>query len=87
MLAEDIRKIIADYKAAQEEAHSEYARQNLKIQAFDEILHQVEAWEKVEKEKATLKSLKEEKEDAISEARAEAHLLDEREEYNAWRGE
>lgn len=38
-------------------------------------------------EKAILKALKEDKEDAISEALKEAHLLDEREQYNAWRGE
>ena len=57
----EIRRIIKEYKAALEEAGSEYDRQQLKLHAFDNIVAEIERIDQAKEEReAEIKALIEE---------------------------
>lgn len=81
MIENEIKRLIAEYKAELEEAGSEYARQSLKLSTFDKILEAVEMQEKAEKELKTTRPETDAACEAMEDAIRDAHYLDERDGY------
>lgn len=57
MLADEVKKIVAEYKEALIKANSEYAIQNLKINAFDKVLELIVEETKKDEVDAEIKAL------------------------------